>query len=48
MLNFKILGHPLNILTVVLIIALFWFAVFALHKTGVLPPHADGTAADSK
>ena len=45
MLNFKILGHPVNIVTVVFVIALVWFAFFALHKTGVLPAHADGDAA---
>lgn len=48
MLNMSILGHPLNILTVLCIIALVWFAFFALHKTGVIPAHADGTAADAK
>ena len=47
MLNFKILGQPLNVVTILLIIALFWMAVFALHKTGVLPPHSDGDGAGS-
>jgi uncharacterized membrane protein (Fun14 family) len=32
-------------LTVILVIALFWLAMFALHKTGVIPAHADGDAS---
>lgn len=42
MLNMRILGHPLNIVTVLFVIALIWFAFFVLHKKGVLPSLADG------
>lgn len=45
MLNLKILGHPINIVTVIFVIILFWFALFTLHRTGVLPTHADGDGA---
>ena len=30
--NIEILGHPLNIAIVLLMIALFWFALFATSK----------------
>ena len=48
MLNLKILGHPVNIVIVLGVIAVFWFAFFALHKTGVIPAHADGDDTGGK
>ena len=44
MFNMNILGHPINIATILFVIALIWFAFFALNKMGVIPSHADGSA----
>lgn len=35
--NLEILGHPINIVTILLVIVLFWFAMFVVTNRGALP-----------
>ena len=40
-LNLEILGHPINVVTVIFVIILFWFALFVLNNRGAIPLSKD-------
>lgn len=41
--NLEILGHPINIVTILLVIVLFWFALFILNNRGAIGSLAGNT-----